>query len=261
MLIAQISDCHVVASGKLFDRVDTPAYLRQAVQALNALPVRPDLVLATGDLTENGRPDEYEVFLEIMADLRCPVLPLAGNHDHRGALIKAFDLPSRVGLHDEFVQYSWDAGPLRILALDSSEPGRSSGLFCARRAGWVREQLARDQRPVLIAMHHPPFDAGVPWLENPDPKWARVLAEIIGSSRSVARVMCGHVHRAISTDWAGVMAMTAPSTAHQVLLDLSPSGPPRLNLEAPGFLLHEWRNGHLRTFGVSTSGILDVIAR
>ena len=56
MLLAQISDLHVVASGTLlFDRIDTPGFLRRAVVHLNALDPRPDFVLITGDLFDHNR--------------------------------------------------------------------------------------------------------------------------------------------------------------------------------------------------------------
>ena len=85
MIIAQISDTHIVAPGKLFrcpvqgsatdsERVyrefDTAAYLAQAVAALNALLPRPDIAVITGDLVDNGDPEEYE-------HLRAVLRPLA----------------------------------------------------------------------------------------------------------------------------------------------------------------------------------------
>ncbi len=45
---------------------------------------------------------------------------------------------------------------------------------------------------------------------------AGTLAAIIARHRQVERVICGHLHRSIQTRWAGTIAMTAPSTAHQV---------------------------------------------
>ena len=50
MLIAQISDMHVKAEGKLlYRRIDTAGFLERAVAHVNALDPRPDIVIATGD--------------------------------------------------------------------------------------------------------------------------------------------------------------------------------------------------------------------
>ena len=71
MLLAQISDLHVVAKGKKFyDRIDTPAFLVRAVAHLNALDPRPDLVWITGDLVDQGSPAEYAHLRDILAGLQ-----------------------------------------------------------------------------------------------------------------------------------------------------------------------------------------------
>ena len=56
MIIAQISDPHIRdAAGA--DLNDTQ--LQRAVDHLLRLPARPDVVLVTGDCTDNGRRSEY----------------------------------------------------------------------------------------------------------------------------------------------------------------------------------------------------------
>ena len=60
MLIAQITDTHVKAAGRLaYRRVDSAQKLRNCVAHLNALDPRPDIVLLTGDLVDLGKPEEY----------------------------------------------------------------------------------------------------------------------------------------------------------------------------------------------------------
>jgi hypothetical protein len=61
----------------------------------------------------------------------------------------------------------------------------------------------------------------------------------------VERVLCGHLHRTIQTRWAGTIAMTIPSTAHAVALDVRHEVPLSLTLEPPGYGLHLWREGTL----------------
>ena len=70
MMIAQITDLHVRPRGKVaYERVDTNAMLEAAVAAIEALPRKPDLVIATGDLTDCGLAAEYEVLREILEPL------------------------------------------------------------------------------------------------------------------------------------------------------------------------------------------------
>lgn len=259
MLIAHLSDCHILGGEALaYGRVDTAGALRAAVAAVNALPARPDAILVTGDLTEDGSPGAYDAFKAIAGDLPAPLLPVVGNHDDRAALARAFDLEACFDLQQGFIQYAVGAGDFRILVIDSQTPGEDRPSLCRDRLAWVEAELA-DPRPTLIALHHPPFPAGVDWMEPPDRHWAASLAALVARHPAVVRIACGHVHRAVTRVWAGAVAMSAPSTAQQVFLDLTPAGPRRVNQEAPGFLLHQWDGQDLSSFGVAIPGLAQTV--
>ena len=67
MMIAQITDMHIRPRGKIaYGRVDTNAMLEAAVATLEGLPRKPDLVIASGDLTDCGLAEEYEVLRDIL---------------------------------------------------------------------------------------------------------------------------------------------------------------------------------------------------
>lgn len=67
MLIAQITDIHVCATGVLYKGVaDSNKMLGDAIAHLHQLDVRPDLVLVTGDLTDEGRVAEYELVVPLL---------------------------------------------------------------------------------------------------------------------------------------------------------------------------------------------------
>jgi Icc protein len=156
MLIAQISDPHVLTPGKLFhapekaapsgagpnwSRVDTAACLACAVAELNPLAPRPDVVVVTGDLVEHGSAAEYEHLRALLAALVMPVFVIPGNHDSREGMREAFGregyLP-RAG----FLHYAIEEYPLRIVALDTHIPGEHGGLLCAERLAWFDSALA-----------------------------------------------------------------------------------------------------------------------
>ena len=91
MIIAQIDDLHVVAKNRLcYRRVPTNAQLAQSIAHINSLDPRPDAVIASGDLTDHGRPEEYDLLREILSDWVPPVFVIPGNHDRRDVLLKAF---------------------------------------------------------------------------------------------------------------------------------------------------------------------------
>lgn len=249
MLIAQVSDLHVCAPGRrLAGEVDTNALARACVRALQALRPVPDALLLSGDLVEAGGQAEYQHLLDVLAPIGWPMYPLAGNHDERNRLREALGL--RMGTHRaamaDFVQYEAEVGPLRLLALDTVVPRQAHGALCARRLDWLRERLGEDARPVVIAMHHPPFATGIGHMDAMGLRDGAVeLEAIVAAHPQVQAVLCGHLHRSIQTRFGGAMASTCPSPAHQIALNLQGLAPDGYVMEPPGFQLHLWHGQRL----------------
>src|SRR5690348_562039 len=90
-LLAQVTDMHIKAGGKRSYRVvDTEASLARCVRHLQSLPQVPDAVLFTGDLTDFGRPEEYDNLARLVAPLPMPCFLMAGNHDDPGTMRAKF---------------------------------------------------------------------------------------------------------------------------------------------------------------------------
>lgn len=80
LAIAQISDLHVSRPGEpVFGRIDTAANLRRCIEQIVALPVRPDAIVASGDLVNAGSHEEYRLLRELLAPLPMPVYRRATN--------------------------------------------------------------------------------------------------------------------------------------------------------------------------------------
>jgi 3',5'-cyclic AMP phosphodiesterase CpdA len=265
-LLAQLTDLHIREPGRLaYGRLDTAPYLRAAVQAVNALPQRPQAVVLTGDLTDFGRAAEYEHLADLLAPLTMPPYLLPGNHDDRSQLRRSFAHHAYLG-DDEFVQYSVSlgddldpAGGLRLVTLDTVEPGQPHGRLCTRRLQWLVDTLARHRgEAVIIAMHHPPFETLIGHMDDIGLlEGADALAEILSVHPAVERVICGHLHRTIYARVGGAVVSTAPGPAHQVCLDLAPGAPSAWILEPPGFHLHAWSGPGRMVTHVAAIGQFD----
>jgi len=261
MLIAQITDLHIVAAGKMFhsprraipaadptwSHIDTGACLARAVATLNALTPRPDVTVITGDLTEHGSGEEYENLRTLLAPLEMPVYMILGNHDSREGLRRAFGgdgyLPA-----DGFLHYAIDDHPVRIIALDTHIPGAGGGELCTERLAWLDRTLAAERdKPTIVIMHHPPFETAIEHMDHAGLSNPEAFAAIIRENPQVERILCGHLHRTIDVRFAGTVAGTAPSAAHQLQMNLCPTAPAEFNFEPPGYQLHLWRNGRLIT--------------
>jgi Icc protein len=249
-LLVQLSDTHVRLPGQLaYRRVDTSAYLAQAVASVLALPQAPSAVVVTGDLTDFGRPAEYAHLRDLLAPLACPVYLMPGNHDDRDELRRAF--PEHGHLHESdaaFLQYAVDLGGLRLVALDTSVSRAPHGELGEAQLAWLESALAADRAtPTIVAMHHPPFATFIGHMDEIGlQRGGRELAAVISRHPQVERIVCGHLHRSIQARFAGTIALTAPSTAHAVALDLAPDAASEFAMQPPGFLVHAWSTtGHV----------------
>lgn len=246
-MIVQLSDPHVVAPGRRVEGVvDTPALLAQAVASAAAL--RPAAVVLTGDLVDAGRPEEYRHLRQLLSPLTCPVWLMPGNHDDPAALRDAFPDHHELGASGP-VQWVREAAGLRVVALDTTVPGRPHGALDADRLEWLDRCLAAAPgRPTLVAMHHPPFESGIgPMDAMRLVHGGPALAAVLHRHPQVQRVVCGHLHRPALCRFGGTVAMTVPSTAHQIALDLDPAAAPAWRREPPGMAVHALAAGEVVT--------------
>ena len=223
-LLAQLSDPHVNLADGSGDA------LAAAVEAVLALDPPPDAVLVTGDVADGAFADEYELAAELLARLPMPVHAVPGNHDDVAALRERFDVES------------FTVGELRVVACDTAVPGLVTGRLDTER---LDAELTGDA-PAIVAMHHPPFDTGIPALDEiglPDDDRRR-LAELLPRRRNALRVISGHVHRGAFGTVGGRGVLTCPSTHLNAKLEI---GAPEYTIvrEPAAFLLHAYVGGEL----------------
>ncbi len=253
MITAQITDLHVTLPGRpLPRRVDTGSFLQKAVAKIQSLDPAPDVLLITGDLVESGTSEEYVYLRSLLVPLTLPIYVIPGNHDEREAMRQAFSdhvyLP-----RDGFLQYVVDEYPVRLIGLDTVIPRKTDGELCTARLTWLERALQQvPEKPTLIFMHHPPFVTSIKHMDqwgfrNPDD-----LSNIVQKHPQVERIICGHVHRPIQSRFAGTLAVTCPSTAHQIDFDLKPEAPVAFIMEPPGLMLHIWNGKTMATHTLYT---------
>ncbi len=246
LLLAQVTDTHIVSPETrepLY--VDNNGRLEAAVASLMGERPTMDAVLGTGDLVNDAFAAEYDTLRRLVEPLSMPFLPIPGNHDDRDLLRATFpDMPWVDAEHASWVTTvsggRVDGAPrtIRVVGLDSTIPGEPGAEFDAERESWLRSVLAIDrQLPTVLAMHHPPFSTGISWMD---------AAGFVGLDRLTAvliefpvlRVMCGHLHRPITSSIAGVTAQVCLSTVQQIDLDLAPEAGVSLILDPVGYQIH-----------------------
>jgi 3',5'-cyclic AMP phosphodiesterase CpdA len=175
---------------------------------------------------------------------------MPGNHDDRDTMRRVFVDHTYLGAIDpaqpgRALNWTLALPGCRVIALDSSVAGRSHGEIDAAQLAWLETALAQaPATPTIVALHHPPFATGLAAMDGIGlRRGAAELARLIERHRQVERIVSGHVHRSIQVRFGGTIALSAPSTAHQIAFDLGREAPGQYTLEPPGFLVHAWGAG------------------
>jgi len=202
--IVQISDTHLC--------VDAPLRLHDlenCIRVINEMQFQPDAVVHTGDITHNGLSQEYHSARELLDQLHAPYFVMAGNRDKREPLLHEFR-HSRFQLPEQgWVQYVVEDFSSRLIMLDTLSDQSNKGKLCNSRLAHLEKMLsANPGKPVVLFLHHPPYEAkGIP-----DPyqyeNWNDVekLENLLIQHNQIQGIYCGHVHRFIDGSIADIAA-------------------------------------------------------
>ncbi len=199
---------------------DTVANLHAMVAILRDMTPRPDFIVASGDLTNNGDVASYGLVREMLGDMGIPVIYALGNHDTRAGFRRAFDM----GDSDAPLCQQAVLGGLHVIALDSSQPGRVSGAIGADQFDFLDRSLrANPELAKLLVIHHPPRidENALAWecLSGDDSD--RLAAMLRG--QNIAGILCGHIHFNRVSLWHGIPVIVA-NGLHATVDILRPKG-------------------------------------
>ncbi len=222
--IITLTDIHILPEGKTLIGINPTTRLEQAIAHINRTQGDASLCIITGDLTHRGDMESYATLKRVLSGLTIPLKILVGNHDLRENFVGAF--PENPVDENGFVQFAYDISGYRLIGLDPlngppyNYPESHAGFLCAKRLDFLREALAGAAgRPVVIFMHHPPFDTHFPGMDRiklHNHEEFRLCLQ----GHDVRQIVCGHVHRSISISWNGIPATVYKSLVDQMPFDL-----------------------------------------
>ncbi|MCE3231019.1 MAG: phosphodiesterase [Alphaproteobacteria bacterium] len=248
MLIAQISDTHIVPKGqdwKSLPETEVATRLKRIVEAINSLTPKPDVVLLTGDTIDDGGKEGYDHLKEILKSLSMPLYVIPGNHDDREDMRVAFQHEDYMP-RDGFIHYVIDDHPIRLVALDTVIPGETHGLLCQERVDWLGHVLQENrEKPTLIFMHHPLIKTGQKILDHVKCFTPDGFEDLIRSFPNIRGIIAGHNHRPCMTLFGGALCFVAPSVAPQFHFfeEEGNTCSAAIELTHPSFSLHKWEGG------------------
>ncbi|WP_193187009.1 phosphodiesterase [Nisaea sediminum] len=219
MSFIQITDTHFVPGDRLLYGTSPKKRLGAGIELIRRFHTDAEAVLLTGDLAHHGEEAAYETLKEALAPLEMPVLLMMGNHDSRAPFRKVF--PDAPEIEGGFIQFSFDVEGARVICLDSlnDEPGDHEGRLCDVRLSWLDRELGAvpSDKQVIVAVHHPPFDLGIPPMDRIKLRDGEALFEVL-QKRRPDQMLFGHVHRPIAGHWRGIPFYLQRAFNHQVYL-------------------------------------------
>lgn len=215
LIIAQLSDIHLFddPEAKLLN-VKTEESFQEVLEELTKLSPQPDLLLLTGDLTQDGSEPAYARMQSTLINSRIPAYCLPGNHDE-AVFLQTCQSGEQIGSNRRITIAGW-----QLFLLNSAIAGKVQGYFHTATLNWLDQQLAASpDLPALIAFHHPALSLGCAWLdpiglENQEQFW-----QVCDRHPQVRVVINGHAHQAFDTLYCRtnhpIRYLVTPSTCIQ----------------------------------------------
>lgn len=206
MRILQITDCHLSADPDARYRGED-ARANLAALLTRARAFRPDMLLASGDLSEDASPASYRALQACLGLVDAPVLSLPGNHDDAALLAECF--PGSPLATPALSEH----GGWQIIRLNSCLPDRPEGRLSRRMLRGLERILgAADGKPKLVALHHQPVAVGSAWIDRYPLLEADAFLRLTDACADVRAVVWGHVHQAFDGRRCGTAMLGGPSS-------------------------------------------------
>jgi Icc protein len=206
----QISDSHI-GFNKAANQ-DVAGTLKIALDKINGLPYTPDLLLHTGDISQNAKASEFDTAEQLIKSVKAgETFYVPGEHDTAtddGALYRERFGKGTVGNG----WYSFTHKGVHFAGLNNSRQIDAMGTLGADQLRWLKQDLASlsASTPIVIFAHIPL------WMVYPEWGWgtqdgADALSYLkrFGS----VTVLNGHIHQVVQKVEGNVAFHTATSTA------------------------------------------------
>lgn len=228
--IAQVTDIHLFGDeNQELLGLQTTLSFQAVIRRLQVLQPQLDLLLLTGDLSQDGTTESYHRVQNLLSPLATPIYWLPGNHDcvstMQQALNHAYFCPRKA-----FTYKGWN-----FLLINSGVPGCIHGHISSEKLNWLDFELNfGGDHPTVVALHHPPFRLNSDWLDTSVLENSEELFAVLDRHPQVKLVLFGHIHQEFNCQRNGVYYLGSPSTCIQFEPHSSNFS---LDHEKPGFRL------------------------
>ncbi len=220
--------------------VDTENYFRQVLEHAHNCHDPYDLILVSGDLTQNPCPSSYQRIAAGLGPYQTQCLCLPGNHDD-ALLMDSFLNSGNIGCGKLCRLGHW-----QLFCLNSQIPGQAGGFLAETELELLETGLNNNPELfAIVALHHPCLPTGSAWLDTMMLANARDFFELLERHPQVKAVTCGHIHQEMDIIQQSMRFLATPSTCFQFKRNCRDF---TLDTAMPGYRIIElFPNGDLST--------------
>lgn len=211
--VLQITDTHLgVEPNTPLLSMDTDDSLLAVLDLAGKVLPAPALMLATGDLSDQGALNAYFRLRDYTRSVCQHQFWLLGNHDHAETLRRATDD------NKDLIRNDIRVGAWQIVMLNSQIPGQVGGRLGPRQLALLEEALqagADASLNTLVCLHHQPEPVGSAWIDSQAVLDADEMFAVIEQYPNAKAVLWGHVHQEVDYLRKSVRMLATPSTCIQ----------------------------------------------
>ena len=154
-------------------------------------------VVAKGDLTYHGRPQQWAELARLLRGAGVPVAAVLGNHDVGARAVDGRPTLAAAGIDVPHDPYAFDLPGLRVVMAHTAVPHKHHGAVAGRQRDQLSELLAEAPGAAFLAMHHYPQRFGVALAYPPGipGDQSRSLLAAVADANPATFVSAGHTHR------------------------------------------------------------------
>ncbi len=209
--VLQLTDLHLFAdTTQTLQGVNTEQSLQCVLTTVAQESQQPDLVLLSGDLTQQAEAAAYQRLAKHCQAFACPVYALPGNHDDVDLINSEFS-ETKIKTEKTISMVGW-----HIVILNSVISGRTEGCLAESELVFLQQALqSKPNLPTLIVLHHhaQPVNGS---MDNVMLRNSTEFNALIKGYPQVKAVLYGHVHQAYDQTINSIRYLASPSTCYQI---------------------------------------------
>ncbi len=210
--ILQLTDQHLFGNidNKLVGVKPYYSYIKIIEQAKTDATNRPDLIVLTGDLSQDRSLASYELIKNSLNGFNCPIYATMGNHDNPKYFAQTFGSANHI--------FTVTAGTTNwcILLLNSHLPSHVDGRLAQTELDFLNMQLdLYPNEPIIIFIHHHLLPVNSAWLDKIKLQNSEQFLAIISDYKNIKAVVCGHIHQKFEAMYNDTLFLATPSTSWQ----------------------------------------------